>query len=68
MSSKFKPILYGLGVFAVYALLTYILRLVTDRMPANAEIMGIFTTNDLLLGIVVSFVLTFSHERKKKLK
>lgn len=68
MPTKFKPVLYGLGVFAVYILLTYILRLVTNRMPIDAEFLGVFTTNDLLLGLVVSIILTFSHERKKKLK
>lgn len=68
MPTKLKPILYGLGVFAVYILLTYILRLVTNRMPNDADFMGVFTTNDLLLGLVVSIILTFSHERKKRLK
>lgn len=68
MQPKFKPVLYGIGVFAVYALLTYILRLVSGRMPENPEILGVFTTNDLLLGLVVALVLTISNERKKKLK
>ena len=68
MSPKFKPVIYGIGVFAIYALLTYVLRLVTNRMPLNAEFLGVFTTNDLLLGLVVAIILTVSHERKKRFK
>jgi len=68
MQPKFKPVLYGIGVFAVYALLTYILRLISGRVPETPEILGVFTTNDLLLGLVVALVLTISNERKKKLK
>ncbi|MDD3321316.1 MAG: hypothetical protein PHS59_07720 [Paludibacter sp.] len=68
MHPKLKLLIYGIGVFAVYALLTYLLRLITDRFPENPDYLGIFTTNDLLLGLVVAVVLTFSNERKKKLK
>ena len=68
MHPKLKPVIYGIGVFIVYALLTYILRLVSNRFPENADIFGLFTSNDLLLGLVVAIVLTFSNERKKKLK
>jgi hypothetical protein len=28
----------------------------------------VFSKNDILLGVLVAVVLTFSHERKKKLK
>jgi hypothetical protein len=66
--AKFKPVLYGLSVFAVYAILTLILRFAFDRMPEDAEFLGLYTTNDLLLGLVVAVVLTVSHERKKRLK
>ena len=68
MSPKLKPVLYGLSVFAVYLILTYILRLAFNRMPTDAEILGLYSTNDLLLGVVVTVALTISHERKKKLK
>lgn len=68
MLNKFKPVLYGVVVFAIYALLTFILRLITGRMPENPEFLGIYTSNDLLLGLVVSVVLTLSHQRKKKFK
>ena len=67
MPNSFKPVVYGLGVFAVFLVLTFILRYVTHRMPGNPDLLGIFTTNDLLLGVVVAIALTFSHERKKKI-
>ncbi len=65
---KVKPILYGLGVFLIYAILTYVLRLVFKVMPIDGEFLGIYSENDLLIGLLVAVVLTFSHERKKKLK
>jgi hypothetical protein len=68
MSPKFKPVIYGIGVFAIYALLTYILRLISNRMPEDAEFFGVYTTNDLLLGLVVAIILTISRERKRRLK
>jgi len=45
-----------------------ILKLITHRISSDAEYFGLFTNQDLLLGVVVAAVLTFSHERKKKLK
>ncbi len=66
--SKLKPILYGIGVFLVFTTLMVILKLVTHHTPSDAEYFGLFTNQDLFLGLVVAVVLTFSHERKKKLK
>lgn len=68
MHPRLKPIVYGLGVFAVYAVLTYILRFAFNRTPNDADILGIYSTNDLLIGVVVAIVLTFTHERKKRIK
>ena len=65
---KLKPILYGLGVFTVYIVLSLVIRLVAKRIPADAEFFGMFSTNDLLIGVVVAVVLTFTHERKKRIK
>jgi len=65
---KLKPILYGIGVFIVFTSLMAILKLITHRISSDAEYFGLFTNQDLLLGVVVAAVLTFSHERKKKLK
>lgn len=68
MNPKLKPVLYGLGVFAVYAILTYVLRVFFDRTSTDAEFFGIYSKNDLLIGVLVAVVLTFSHERKKNIK
>lgn len=65
---KLQPILYGLGVFVVFTTLMVILKLTTNRIPAETDYFGLFTNQDLFLGLVVAAVLTFSHERKKKLK
>lgn len=65
---KIQPILYGIGVFVVFTTLVTILKLITHRIPTDAEYFGLFTKKDFLLGALVAVVLTFSHERKKKLK
>ena len=68
ISPKLQPILYGLGVFAVFTILSVALKIITHRVSADAQYLGIFSNKDLLLGLVVALVLTFTHERKKKLK
>lgn len=69
MPSKIKEVLiYGLGVFAVYAILTYGLRVLFDRASVDAEYFGVYSKNDLLVGVLVAVVLTFSHQRKKNIK
>lgn len=69
MLTKIKEILiYGLGVFAVYAILTYVLRVLFNRAAVDAELFGVYSKNDLLVGVLVAVVLTFSHQRKKNIK
>ena len=69
MSTKLKEVLiYGLGVFAVYAILTYLLRVFFNRAAVDAEFFGIYSKNDLFVGVLVAVVLTFSHQRKKNIK
>lgn len=65
---KIQPILYGVGVFIVFTTLMIIMKLITHRVPTQKEYFGLFSNNDLLMGAVVAIILTFSHERKKKLK
>ena len=68
MFAKIKgPLLYGLGVFSVYAILTYALRVFFSRITTDAEFFGVYSTNDLLIGVLVAVVLTFSHQRKKNM-
>jgi hypothetical protein len=65
---KLQPVLYGLGVFAVFIALSVTLKLITHRVFSDAQYFGILSNKDLLLGLFVAAVLTFTHERKKKLK
>ena len=65
---KIQPILYGVGVFVVFTTLVIVLKLISHRIPAEAGYFGLFSKQNLFLGGVVALVLTFSHERKKKLK
>ncbi len=65
---KLKPFIYGLGVFVVYIILVLLLRYFSNFEPVKTDFFGLFSKNDILLGFVVAMILTFSHERKKKLK
>lgn len=62
-----KTILYGLGVFVIFTILAVILKLVTNKIPENAEYFGLITNSDLMIGVVVAVAVTISHERKKKI-
>lgn len=66
--SKLQPVLYGLSVFAVFIILSVILKLIAHRESTDAIYFGILSNKDLLLGLLVAVVLTFTHEHKKKLK
>jgi len=66
MNPKLKIFLYGVGVFAVYIVFLIVLRLVTGNTPDDAEFFGIFTRNDILLGLIVAVVLTFSQVWRSK--
>jgi len=68
MNPKLKIILYGLGVFAFYLLLLVVLRLTSGSVPEDADVFGLFSTKDFLLGLFVAIVLTISYVRKRKLK
>lgn len=65
---KLQPILYGLGAFAIFITLSLILKFITNRMSADAEYFGILSNKDLLIGVLVAIIVTFTHERKKKIK
>lgn len=62
-----KTLLYGLSVFIIFMVFAVVLKLVTHRVDGNA-LFGLITKNDLLMGVVVAVFVSFSHERKKKLK
>ena len=63
-----KTIIFGSGVFVIFTTIAIILKLVSKQTPAVDSYIGLFTNSDIMLGLVVAVVVTFSHERKKKLK
>ena len=64
----FRLFLYGLGVFVVFITIALVLKRTTNQVPTENEIFGLFTKTDLLLGFAVAVAVTFSHEKKKRLK
>ena len=68
ISPKLQPILYGLGVFAVFVILSVVLKIITHQVSPDAQYLGILSNKDLLLGLIVAVILTFTHVRKRKLK
>jgi len=63
-----KTFLYGLSIFLIYALLVFALRQFINHTPTDYEYFGLYSVKDILVGVVLAVVLTFTHERKKKLK
>lgn len=68
MNPTLKIILFGLGVFAVFTTLAVLLKLFTHQAPHENAYFGIITNGDILLGLLVAVFVTFSHERKKRIK
>ena len=65
---KIQPLLYGLGVFVVFTVLSLLLKIITNHKTTDAEHFGIISNKDLFIGAVVGIIVTFTHEQKKKLK
>ena len=68
MNPKLKIVLYGLSVFVIYTVLAIAIRMITHHVPTEDEYLGLISNKDLLLGLLLAFVLTFTHEKKKTLK
>ena len=68
MHSKLKIVLYGLIVFILYTILAIIIKKVTHHIPTQEEYFGLLSNKDLLLGLLLAVVLTFTHEQKKRLQ
>jgi len=68
MNPKIKIVVYGLSVFVIYTVLAIALRMVTHHVPTEDEYFGLISDKDLYLGLLLAIVLTFTHERKKRLK
>jgi hypothetical protein len=68
MAPAIKTILYGIGVFSLFTTIALILKLVTHSKPIDAAYFGLFTNNDLMLGVIVAIAVTIAHKRKMRLK
>lgn len=68
MNSKLNLLLYAFAVFAVFMILTWILKLASEKIPVENGIWGVYKSSDFLLGLVVAGIVTFSHVQKRKLK
>ncbi|NLO70502.1 MAG: hypothetical protein GX102_06090 [Porphyromonadaceae bacterium] len=68
MKSKSNLIIYAAAVFVVFMVITWILRLLTDKLPIEDGIWGVYKNSDFFLGIVVAGIITLSHYQKRKLK
>lgn len=68
INPKLRPILYGTTVYVIYLVLTFLLKYFTHKTPFGDEWIGIYTKNDLLIGLAVALVVTYTHEQKKRLK
>jgi len=66
--SKLKPVIYGLTVFVIFIAFSTILKLLTHRVVPEDIYFGILSNKDLLIGLFVAMLVTFTNERKKKLK
>ena len=65
---RVEPILYGIIVFVIFYILTLVLKLITHQFPTVLSFETLFPKKDILLGLAVAVILTFTHQRKKKLK
>lgn len=68
MNSKFHLVFYAVAVFAVYLVLTWVLRLAAGKLPIEDGILGVYKDSDFVLGLVVTGFVTLSHVQKRKLK
>lgn len=66
MNSKIKLALYGVSVFCIYILLTWLLKLIAHKMPEGDAFLGVFTSSDLWIGLAIAVLLTYSHYMKMR--
>jgi hypothetical protein len=65
---KLKLILYGFGVFTIFMSISVLMKLVSHRIYTDAEYFGLISNKDLMLGLLIAFVVSFTHEKRKRLK
>jgi hypothetical protein len=45
-----------------------VLKLIAHKMPEGEAFLGVYTSTDLWLGLVIAIILTYSHYMKMKIK
>lgn len=68
MKSKSNLLLYASAAFVVFMIITWALRMATDKLPIEDGLWGVYKKSDFFLGIVVAGIITLSHYQKRKLK
>ena len=66
--TKIKPVIYGFIVFIIFIALSTTLKLLTHRVNPGDIYFDILSNKDLLIGLFVAALVTFTHEKKKTLK
>ena len=59
--------LNGIGVFFVFMVLTYLLRLISGKFPENPIFLGVYQSTDLWLGAAIAVILTYSRYLKRNI-
>ena len=54
MKSKLHVVIYAGSVFAVFMILTWILKLAGGKLPIEDGVWGVYKDSDFLLGVVVA--------------
>lgn len=68
MNAKLKLAAYAIVVFIVYMVLVWALRSFSGKLPIEDGFWGIYKDSDFLLGLAVTFFVTLSHHKRRKLK
>jgi len=65
---RLKPVIYGLTFFAIFMSVCLILKIFTHRVTPEDIYLGVLSNKDILIGLLITILLTFIHEQKKRLK
>jgi hypothetical protein len=66
LQSLLKSLQYAIGVFAVFIVFTLVLRFLTKGLPDNINWLQLFSEKELLMGLIISVMVTFMHIQKMK--
>ena len=65
---KLKPVIFGFVAFLIFTSLSVILKLIINLRSSDDIYFNTLSNKDLMIGLGVAFLVTFSNERKKKLR